>query len=62
MSNEIYKNSVIMNIKQPLNLLVKSLDESQKIGQLIESLTGVIPNDDIEERKEYRDFVDEKYS
>ena len=28
----------------------------------VESLTGVIPNDDIDERKDYRDFLNEKYS
>ena len=49
-------------IENYLNSLTKSSNESQKVSSLVESLTGVIPNENIEERKEYRDFLNKKYS
>ena len=55
------KLSLSKLIENYLNSLTKS-SKSQKISPLVESLTGVIPNDNIEERKDYRDFLTEKYS
>ena len=58
------KNSLSLSklIENYLNSLTKSPDKTLKISSLVESLTGVIPNDDIDERKDYRDFLNEKYS
>jgi len=33
----------------------------KKISPIVESLTGVIPNENIDERKEYRDYITKKY-
>ena len=58
-SNRLSLSKLIENY---LNSLTKSPDKSPKISLLVESLTGVIPNDNIEERRGYRDFLNEKYS
>ena len=44
-----------------LNLITKSPSTRRKISPLVESLTGVIPNENVDERKEYRDYLTEKY-
>ena len=58
------KNSLSLSklIENYLKSLTKSSDKSKKISPLVESLTGVISDENIEERKGYRDFLNEKYS
>jgi hypothetical protein len=48
-------------IEHYLNSLTKPSSIKKKISPLVESLTGIIPNKNIEERKEYRDYLTEKY-
>ena len=49
-------------IENYLKSLTKTADKSKKVSPLVESLTGVIQNESIEERKDYRDFLNEKYA
>ena len=49
-------------IENYLKSLTKASDKSKKISPLVESLTGVISCENIDERKDYRDFLIEKYS
>jgi len=44
-----------------LNLITKSPSTRRKISPLVESLTGVIPNENVDERKNHRDYLTEKY-
>lgn len=54
--------SVSKLIENYLNSLIKKNDKS-KVSPLVESLTGVIPQiTDEEYRKEYYDYLKEKYS
>ncbi|MCL2435463.1 MAG: DUF6364 family protein [Lentimicrobiaceae bacterium] len=57
------RNNVSLSklIESYLNSLVKPPSTKKKISPLVESLTGIIPNANIEERKEYRDYLTEKY-
>lgn len=57
--NEMSLSKLIENY---LNSLIKTSGKSRKVSPLVESLTGVIPNKSINERKEYRDYLSEKYS
>ena len=56
------KLSLSKLIESYLKSLTKSSDKSKKISPLVESLTGVISSENIDERKDYRDFLSEKYS
>jgi hypothetical protein len=56
------KMSLSKLIENYLNSIVKSSKKSQKISPLVESLTGVISNKSVDERKDYRDYLNEKYS
>ena len=58
------KNNLSLSklIENYLKSLTKSFDKSKKISPLVESLTGVISCENIDERKDYRDFLNEKYS
>ena len=49
-------------IESYLSSLTKSSSTEKKISPLVESLTGVIPNECIDERKDYRDYLTEKYT
>ena len=49
-------------IENYLMSLTKASDKSKKISPLVESLTGVISCENIDERKDYRAFLIEKYS
>ena len=49
-------------IENYLKSLTKASVKSKKISPLVESLTGVISCVNIDERKDYRDFLIEKYS
>ena len=48
-------------IENYLNSLTKPSSTKRNINPLVESLTGIIPNENIEERKEYRDYLTDKY-
>ncbi|OYU85704.1 MAG: hypothetical protein CFE24_00415 [Flavobacterium sp. BFFFF2] len=43
------------------SLTVKSVNENS-ISPLVESLTGVIPNGNYDEKNDYRNYISEKYS
>jgi len=49
-------------IENYLNSLTNQYRKPKKVSPLVESLTGVIPSDNIDERKGYRDFLNKKYS
>lgn len=48
-------------IESYLDSLAKSSASSIKISPLVESLTGVIPSLKYDDKKDYRDFLTEKY-
>ncbi len=55
--------SVSKLIENYLNSLIKKNDKSNKVSPLVQSLTGVIPKiPDEEFRREYYDYLNEKYS
>ena len=58
------KNSLSLSklIENYLKSLTEPSDSPKKVSPLVESLTGVISGENIEERKDYRDFLYEKYS
>lgn len=56
------KLSLSKLIESYLGSLTKSSAKSQKISPLVESLTGVIPDEGTEERADYRDYLNEKYT
>jgi len=58
-NNQVSLSKLIENY---LNSLIKPSVDSKKISPLVKSLTGVIANGDIDERKDYRDYLNEKYS
>ncbi len=49
-------------IENYLNSLTSKIEKERKVSPLVESLTGVIPNNLIDDKKNYRDFIAEKYS
>jgi len=49
-------------IESYLNSIINFSPTDKKISPLVESLTGIIPNDAVDERKDYRDYLIEKYS
>ena len=49
-------------IESYLNSLKKKNVGAKKISPLVESLTGVIPSVQGDERKDYMDYLSEKYS
>jgi hypothetical protein len=49
-------------IENYLNSLTKQSGKLKKVSPLVESLTGVIPNDNVDECNGYRDFLNKKYS
>lgn len=48
-------------IENYLNSLTQKSKEKSSVSALVESLTGIIPND-YEERDDYRNYIDKKYS
>jgi hypothetical protein len=48
-------------IENYLNSLVRESKKKSSVSPLVESLTGIIPSD-FDERKEYRNYIDKKYS
>jgi hypothetical protein len=49
-------------IENYLDSLTKRSERKSKISPLVESLTGVIPSGNYDDRKEYYDYLSEKYS
>ena len=56
-----HKVSLSKLIEIYLNSLTKESKKQTAVSPLVESLTGIIPND-FDERKEYRNYIDQKYS
>lgn len=48
-------------IENYLNSLTKSSKKESTVSPLVESLTGIIPGD-YDDRKDYRNYIDKKYS
>ena len=48
-------------IENYLNSLTRSSKKKSSVSPLVESLTGIIPSD-YDERTEYRNYIDKKYS
>ena len=48
-------------IENYLNSLTRETKQKSTVTPLVEGLTGIIPAD-FDERKEYRDYLDKKYS
>jgi hypothetical protein len=48
-------------IENYLNSITRTAETKKKVSPLVESLTGIIPNINIDDRKEYRDYITEKY-
>ena len=48
-------------IENYLNSLTRSSKKKSPVSPLVESLTGIIPND-YDERNDYRNYIDQKYS
>lgn len=48
-------------IENYLNSLTQKSNEKSSVSALVESLTGIIPND-YEERDDHRNYIDKKYS
>jgi len=63
MQNCMLKNSITLSklIENYLNAITKSSNQTKKIIPLVESLTGVIPNENIDERETYGDYLTKKY-
>jgi hypothetical protein len=56
-----HKVSLSKLIENYLNSLTKESKRNSTVSPLVESLTGIIPND-FDEKKEYREYIDKKYS
>ena len=56
-----HKVSLSKLIENYLNSLTRESKKKSSVSPLVESLTGIIPND-FDERKEYRNYIDQKYS
>ena len=48
-------------IESYLNSLTRQSKKKSSVSPLVESLTGIIPND-YDERGDYRNYIDKKYS
>jgi uncharacterized protein with von Willebrand factor type A (vWA) domain len=48
-------------IENYLNSLTRQSEKKSSVSSLVESLTGIIPND-YNERDDYRNYIDKKYS
>jgi hypothetical protein len=56
-----HKVSLSKLIENYLKSLTKESKRNSTVSPLVESLTGIIPND-FDEKKEYREYIDKKYS
>ena len=57
--NEMSLSKLIENY---LNALTNSSTKTRKISPLVESLTGVIPDEQIDVKIDYQEFLTKKYS
>ncbi|MBD3583908.1 DUF6364 family protein [Flavobacterium selenitireducens] len=48
-------------IENYLNSITRESKKKSSVSPLVESLTGIIPND-YDEKKDYRNYIDRKYS
>jgi dsDNA-specific endonuclease/ATPase MutS2 len=48
-------------IENYLNSLTRASKKKSSVSPLVESLTGIIPND-YDEKNDYRNYIDQKYS
>ncbi len=48
-------------IESYLNSLTTRSEKKSKISPLVKSLTGVIPSRDYDDKKDYKDYLSEKY-
>jgi hypothetical protein len=55
-----HKVSLSKLIENYLNSLTRESKKKSSVSPLVESLTGIIPND-FDERNEYRNYIDKKY-
>lgn len=57
-------NSVSLSklIENYLNSLISKRETERKVSPLVKSLTGVIPDESIDDKKDYREFIAKKYS
>ena len=58
------ENSVSLSklIENYLNSLTKKQNKEVKVSPLVESLTGIIPNDDEKIKDDYYEYLSKKYS
>ncbi|GGP05203.1 hypothetical protein GCM10010992_20470 [Cloacibacterium rupense] len=56
------KTSLSKLIETYLNSITKKENSTDDVSPLVESLTGVIPNENTNYKKEYQDFLNKKYS
>ncbi len=56
------KVSLSQLIENYLNSLTKKEDKDIKVSPLVESLTGVIPNENKDYKTDYYDYLNQKYS
>ena len=47
-------------IENYLNSLTRETKKQQSVSSLVDSLTGIIPND-YDEKQDYRNYIDKKY-
>lgn len=55
-----HRTSVSKLVENYLNSLTSSSKKKSNVSPLVESLTGIIPSD-YDEKKDYRDYIDQKY-
>ena len=57
-----HKMSLSKLIENYLHSIIRPLLADKMTSPLVESLTGVILDDSVDERKEYRDYITTKYA
>ena len=57
--NQVSLSSLIENY---LNSLSQKTEKKSSISPLVESLTGVIPSGNYDDKKDYRNYLSEKYT
>ncbi len=62
---KVYAKSHQVSLSKLIENYLKSITRESKkkssVSPLVESLTGIIPND-YDEKKDYREYIDKKYS
>lgn len=59
---KINRVSLSKLIENYLGSLTKRSDKKHKISPLVESLSGVIPSGNYDDKKDYKDYLSAKYS